>query len=78
MPQRQRRASLPKIWERGYARAHNLWAGRTKLGSVVLENGLYRWQAASRIGEESDLVRAKAAVEAAVEIARVQLMLLLE
>ena len=78
MPQRQRRASLPKIWERGYARAHNLWAGRTKLGSVVLDNGSYRWQAAYRTGEESDLVRAKAAVEAAIDFARVQLELPLE
>ena len=75
MRQRQRRVNPPKIWERGYARAHNLWAGRTKLGSVVLENGFYRWQAASRVGEESDLVRAKAAVEAVVDFARVQLAL---
>ena len=77
MPQRQPRAG-PKIWERGYARAHNLWAGETKLGSVVLDNGFYRWQAASRAGEESDPVRAKAAVEAAIDFARVQLALPLD
>jgi hypothetical protein len=54
------------VWERAY-KGHVLWAGKAKLGKVVLvETNKYSWEAGGRIGEASDLEKAKKAVELAV------------
>lgn len=56
-------------WERGYD-THGYWRDKKKIGWVALEgkgkNGLYRWQAGSRVGEAKTLVEAKRAVEQTV------------
>ena len=61
------------MWERAY-KGHVLWAGKIKLGKVVLlDTNRYSWEAAGRAGEAADLEKAKKAVELAVEIGAKQL-----
>jgi hypothetical protein len=60
------------FWERGY-NGHVLWLGKKKLGKVTLggkdAKHKYSWEAAGRAGNADDLAKAKAALEAAVEMA---------
>lgn len=66
------------FWERGYA-THGYWQDKKKIGSVALEgkgnNGIYRWQAGSRVGEAKTLAEAKRAVEETVLSLATQLSL---
>ena len=57
------------LWERGYA-GHGYWQEKKTVGWVTLDgkgkNGVYRWQAGSRVGEAKTLAEAKRAVEETV------------
>ncbi len=66
----RRAAKLKPLWERGY-QSHGYWRGKEKLGTVQLGergqwDGIYRWQAGSRVGEAKTLDEAKRAVEETV------------
>ena len=55
------------FWERGY-QSHGYWRGKERLGTVQLGersqwDGIYRWQAGTRVGESKTLSEAKHAVE---------------
>ena len=61
------------MWERAY-KGHVLWLGKTKLGKVsLLDKEHYRWEAAGRVGETTDLEKAKKAVEFAILVADKQM-----
>ncbi|MGP1679037.1 MAG: hypothetical protein ACTS6J_18005 [Burkholderiales bacterium] len=66
------------FWERGYS-THGYWQDKKKIGWVALEgkgnNGIYRWQAGSRVGEAKTLAEAKRAVEETVLSLATQLSL---
>jgi len=58
------------FWERGY-QSHGYWQGKERLGTVQLGergqwDGIYRWQAGSRVGEAKTLAEAKRHVEETV------------
>jgi hypothetical protein len=78
----QRRPKVtPAQWERGYKFSHVYWIGKQKAGSVILERHStdptlrYSWQADTLSGYESNLERAKAAVEHVVWVSTKQLRL---
>lgn len=67
------RPRISATWERAY-KGHVYWQGKTRLGKVTLAGkGRYTWEAAGRAGAADDLVKAKRAVELAVEFADKQL-----
>jgi hypothetical protein len=73
LKQTSKKKKQKPVWERAY-KGHVLWAGKTKLGKVVLvETDKYSWQAAGRAGEAPDLDKAKKAVELAVALGDKQL-----
>jgi maltoporin len=66
---RKRKSKHKPVWERAY-KGHVLWAGKTKLGKVSLQDkGRYFWEAAGKGGSAENLDQAKKAVEYAVLMA---------
>ena len=67
------------FWERGYFQ-HGYWLGKQRIGVVKLGpkdewDGIYRWEAGTRVGESPTLKDAKQAVEQAVLVGASQLAL---
>jgi hypothetical protein len=67
------------FWERGF-QSHGYWLGKERLGRIALGprgewDGIYRWEAGSRVGQAGTLREAKQAVEQAVLIGASQLQL---
>jgi len=73
-------AKKPKpFWERGYF-SHGYWLGKKRVGIVKLGakgewDGVYRWEAGSRVGETTTLKEAKQTVEQVVLVGIRQLPL---
>jgi hypothetical protein len=79
MAARLKRKKQRPFWERGF-QSHGYWRGKERLGRVALGprgewDGIYRWEAGSRVGQAKTLREAKQAVEQAVLIGASQLPL---
>ena len=73
------RTKQKPFWERGYFQ-HGYWLGKQRIGVVKVGpkdewDGIYRWQAGTRVGESATLKDAKQAVEQAVLVGASQLPL---